>query len=122
MADQDPNTPRAAATTELAAAPTDDPATDDSTDDSTGDSTVNSAASSSSTPSSTSSAQSKSTIGSTVASTSIATPQATPTNIAASKNLTQQQSTCFQEGSVPVTIQNASSWNDFGCNLGFYCE
>lgn len=29
---------------------------------------------------------------------------------------------CAAEGAVPITIQNASSWNDRGCNLGFLCK
>ena len=29
---------------------------------------------------------------------------------------------CVSSSAVPITIQNASSWNDKGCNLGFLCK
>jgi hypothetical protein len=29
---------------------------------------------------------------------------------------------CAVEGAVPITIQDAASWDKSGCNLGFYCE
>ncbi|KAG0648294.1 hypothetical protein D0Z07_5520 [Hyphodiscus hymeniophilus] len=50
---------------------------------------------------------------------------ATPTTIVLSQNQTQQLETlqtCFQNDSVPIVIQNATSWNETGCNLGFYCQ
>ena len=29
---------------------------------------------------------------------------------------------CVAPSAIPITLQNASSWNNTGCNLGFFCK
>jgi len=33
-----------------------------------------------------------------------------------------QDDPCWQPGTLPLVIQNATEWNATGCNLGFFCE
>lgn len=33
-----------------------------------------------------------------------------------------QDDPCWQPGTLPLVIQNATEWNATGCNLGFLCE
>ena len=37
-------------------------------------------------------------------------------------NIPQAAHLCIQPGSVPITIQNASTWAEKGCSLGFLCK